>query len=959
MTQRILLTKIFNLIEMKKITIYNLVVFTLILVGISISIGLRAQENQKSVTSFGELISEHEVSDILNTMNQSNQPSEPWGIYRDGETIYISCNNSDTYHKYDLNGNYQGSFATDCPNSALRDLGYDGEYTYGSWHDADVSKMDLSNETWVEILDFPAATMAVACDVDNNIFYTYGERNSGYDNPISVVDENLNKLYQFNISQDRQYSGLAFDPQGPYLWGFCRNSDNKCTLVQMALPSGDETGVEIDMSTILTSWTGSSDHAGGIEIIYDEDTQQYIMYGILRNKCFWSLDITEELQTQIDIEALSIASPLSGFDLENDETLTIRIKNNSNQAVTNIAVEVQVGADEFSATINETIEGGGYYDYTFSETVDVSSFNNYDFMISVDHPDDINNDNNTVINTVSNIEPYYYIPYGYCSYGDGVYSFQLADINNPGTGCGGDGYSDFTNMHTNLLRGNTYDVTVTTDGPTQYTSLWIDFNDDKIFSTDELLATNIEMPSYGTATFPIEIPSDANMGYLRLRVSTQWHPETPAGPNAQTDIAYGEAEDYMVTISDDEIAADVAVLEIHTPRTSYPVQISPTATIKNHGSETQSFTTTMSIGTYNSSIMVSDLTPGEQREIEFDVWNPEVGMYNIEVCTELEGDELPQNNCTEKEIFIRSQDKDMVVLEMGTATWCGFCPGAAMGAEDLVDNNHNVGVIEYHGNDSYANTASNNRINYYDITGFPTAVFDGLTSYVGGGSSSIYSTYLPIYEDCMEIPTSYKMIFLLDQVEDDTYKASISINKIDNINDDNLVLHLAVTQSNIEENWMGMSELHYVARMMVPDNNGTTLDFNGGNTQNVELEFNMPYPIEDCELVAFVQNSNTKEIFQSAKVSFNETAIYDTDVDDNIMLYPMPATDVLNIKTDRVLKVIEIYNSNGVKVQSLDCNHIEVTRVIDVSMLSTGLYHMVIIDEFGSIHTRKFNKINP
>ncbi len=40
--------------------------------------------------------------------------------------------------------------------------------------------------------------------------------------------------------------------------------------------------------------------------------------------------------------------------------------------------------------------------------------------------------------------------------------------------------------------------------------------------------------------------------------------------------------------------------------------------------------------------------------------------------------------------------REMVVLEIGTGTWCTYCPGSQMGADDLVINGCSVAVVEYH-----------------------------------------------------------------------------------------------------------------------------------------------------------------------------------------------------------------------------------------------------------------------
>ena len=56
-------------------------------------------------------------------------------------------------------------------------------------------------------------------------------------------------------------------------------------------------------------------------------------------------------------------------------------------------------------------------------------------------------------------------------------------------------------------------------------------------------------------------------------------------------------------------------------------------------------------------------------------------------------------------------------------------------------------LLRYHNGDSFTNSYSNARNTYYGITGFPTAVFDGVQNVVGGSNTvSMYTTYLPIYD---------------------------------------------------------------------------------------------------------------------------------------------------------------------------------------------------------------------
>jgi PKD repeat protein len=211
--------------------------------------------------------------------------------------------------------------------------------------------------------------------------------------------------------------------------------------------------------------------------------------------------------------------------------------------------------------------------------------------------------------------------------------------------------------------------------------------------------------------------------------------------------------------------------------------------------------------------------------------------------------------------------REMVVLEIGTGTWCQYCPGAAMGADDLLENGKYVAVIENHNGDSYANNYSNARNTYYAITGYPTAVFDGLLKVVGGNHTvSMYNQYLPKYNT--RIAKLADLTLAMDVTNTGLdYTAVITITKVGTITATDLKLMFAVTQSNITQNWQGQTHLEHVNRLMVPDQNGSDVDFTSGDVQVITLNWTMnaAWPIEDCEFIPFVQGKSGKEVFNGMK----------------------------------------------------------------------------------------------
>ncbi len=104
------------------------------------------------------------------------------------------------------------------------------------------------------------------------------------------------------------------------------------------------------------------------------------------------------------------------------------------------------------------------------------------------------------------------------------------------------GYSDFTSLETQLVRGESYELSTTINaaGNSEVSTFaWIDWNQNCVFDTDE----TYEITSN---TLMITVPEDAILGSATMRVSVR----PDENPNACGLNFDGEVEDYTVTVEE-------------------------------------------------------------------------------------------------------------------------------------------------------------------------------------------------------------------------------------------------------------------------------------------------------------------------------------------------------------------------------------------------------------------------
>jgi len=268
-----------------------------------------------------------------------------------------------------------------------------------------------------------------------------------------------------------------------------------------------------------------------------------------------------------DLGVLSITAPESAGGLL-EETVIIRIKNFGADAQTGVDVQYAIdGGTPVVETFTGTIAPGAIASFTFMAQADLSDFTTYQLEASTNSDGDQDPTNDTAVKEVVNTcMPRATEPNGAGCQADGIKQFILNTINvdDGGDGCntepsnGPQGYADRTNLETSLSNvdgQNSYVLQARHNydagAGIEVLSVWIDFNDDGIFSPTEQLIKGVPFPGANTLdSFDLVIPTDAPLGSHVLRAKAIDGGEPGDINNPCSDFRFGEVQDYTVTIDD-------------------------------------------------------------------------------------------------------------------------------------------------------------------------------------------------------------------------------------------------------------------------------------------------------------------------------------------------------------------------------------------------------------------------
>ena len=225
-----------------------------------------------------------------------------------------------------------------------------------------------------------------------------------------------------------------------------------------------------------------------------------------------------------------------------------------------------------------------------------------------------------------------------------------------------------------------------------------------------------------------------------------------------------------------------------------------------------------------------------------------------------------------------AQNERILLLESFTNTSCGYC-GMYNPAMDalIATNSDKIAAIKYHvswpsdQDPMYLhNTSENNsRTSYYGVNGVPFVVIDG-TRFSGGPNQVTQNVInqLSALESPMELRLSYEV---------NEAQNTITVYVMGRASTDlmgSLKLYVGVIEKEIHfpaaPGNNGERDFYSVMKKMLPNSTGTALgELMAGDYFSYTFTWELAniYNMDQLDAIAWVQNTNTKEVYQACKSS--------------------------------------------------------------------------------------------
>jgi len=590
----------------------------------------------------------------------------------------------------------------------------------------------------------------------------------------------------------------------------------------------------------------------------------------------FSFLITLGLSAQ-DLALDSILTPQAGefCQLTDSETVSVIVKNTGSTTINSFDITFVTANDTVTENVVQTINAGDIYTYTFTDTADLSMAGEQKILIYTDLSGDTDHSNDSLSNTIIN--------------NDAQITVRLKTDAIPT-----ETWMEIYDMYGTLVWSaypskEKYDSTyvICVQSNNCYKFKIYDSSGDGI-AAGEAGSLDVYYEGLKTGGFS---SSDANFGskYTIYHMATGCPPDLVLQSiNMESLSIAGEKEikGTLLNFGSDTIKSYDVVYTIDDDSTSSVYTVSGVEIAPN---KTANFTHDLAFNFSDAKIYKLSLTVSNANGSPVD--------------------DTPADNTLEKEIqIVAAAVPKMVLHEVFTASTCPPCATANPVIDKVVYNKNEdiASLVKYQVNwpgsgDPYYTNEIGIRRGYYNINSVPTFKVNGINTENG-------NYYSQSKLDNYATETSCLVINGTAEVTGSVISLNVDFTSKTQIKGTKLRARFAVVETktvgNVGTN--GEKEFHNVMMTMLPDPYGYVIQAfdSTEKTQNVQLNKDLKNTfIEGCtdlKLVAWLQNDETKEVYQSAYIPilFNESTLPNPVADFEFDATEEPIISFENTTTD-------------------------------------------------------------
>jgi thiol-disulfide isomerase/thioredoxin len=361
-------------------------------------------------------------------------------------------------------------------------------------------------------------------------------------------------------------------------------------------------------------------------------------------------------------------------------------------------------------------------------------------------------------------------------------------------------------------------------------------------------------------------------------------------------------------------------------------------------------------------------------------WTPtQEGSYTVKFWIDQingEDDQLNSNDTLVRTTYAAATvAQRKVMFEQFTSSTCGPCAAADPTIEGYLNANGvntpagKIVAVKYHVNIPSAcsgtTSETQSRQQFYGVNSAPAARLGG--NAFAGHPVSITQTMI----DAEFARPAIFEIVPVGVFQNNSLTVTVDVTSLVQFAGSGHRLHVVVFENNVPRASFSTAStsqqnFKYVARKMLPNANGTNMpNMTTGQTQQFTFNHNITNllagNIANISVVAFIQNTSSREILQASHASFTGNVGINeiTQVPLNLLVFPNPTSGDANImfSAETINAKIEVVNTLGQVVYAYNAGAVngDVMYNIPTEKLTDGLYMINVITAEGLVSTTRLS----